>query len=112
MTIVVHGGAGEDPPQGRAGRQAGVERAAEAGAAVLARGGSALDAVVAAVVVLEDDPHFNAGRGSLLTEEGVVEMDASLMDGAELRAGAVAAVRRVANPIQAAFAVMREGREV
>jgi beta-aspartyl-peptidase (threonine type) len=110
--IVVHGGAGDDPDDGRAAREAGVERAAEAGAAVLARGGSALDAVVAAVVVLEDDPHFNAGRGSVLTTEGTVEMDASVMEGERLQAGAVGAVRGVANPVRAALAVLQEGREV
>jgi beta-aspartyl-peptidase (threonine type) len=111
-TIVVHGGAGDDPPDGREERRAGVERAAAAGAAVLDRGGGALDAVVETVVVLEDDPHFNAGRGSVLTEEGTIEMDASVMEGERLAAGAVAAVRRVANPIRAALAVLREGREV
>jgi len=102
MPIVVHGGAGDDPEDGRAARRAGVERAADAGAAVLERGGSALDAVAAAVVVLEDDPCFNAGLGSVLTEDGGVEMDASIMDGERLRAGAVAAVRGVPNPIHAA----------
>lgn len=111
-TIVVHGGAGEDPVDGREGRRVGVERAADAGASVLARGGSALEAVVEAVAMLEDDPHFNAGRGSVLTEEGTIEMDASVMEGERLAAGAVAAVRRVANPVRAALAVLREGREV
>jgi beta-aspartyl-peptidase (threonine type) len=111
-SIVVHGGAGDDPPDGRAARRAGVERAADAGATVLARGGSALDAVVEAVVLLEDDPHFNAGHGSALTAEGTVEMDASVMEGERLQAGAVAAVRGVANPVRAALAVLREGREV
>src|SRR5262249_4964166 len=110
--IVVHGGAGEDTPDGRATRRDGVERAADAGAAVLGRGGSALDAVVAAVVVLEDDPAFNAGLGSVLTEDGTVEMDASVMEGERLRAGAVGALRQVANPVLAALAVLREGREV
>jgi len=110
--IVVHGGAGEDPPEGRAARLAGVERAADAGADVLARGGSALDAVEAAVVVLEDDPAFNAGVGSVLTDAGTVEMDASIMDGRDLRAGAVGAARRVRNPIRAARALLHEGREV
>ena len=110
--IVVHGGAGEEQAEERAARRAGVERAADAGRAVLAAGGSAVDAVVEAVAVLEDDPHFNAGLGSVLTEEGVVEMDASVMDGTTLGAGAVAAVRGVANPVRAALAVMREGREV
>jgi beta-aspartyl-peptidase (threonine type) len=94
------------------GRRRGVARAAEAGWAVLADGGSALDAVIAAVAVLEDDPRFNAGVGSVLTEEGVVELDASLMEGALLGAGAVALVRGVANPIHLARAVMEEGREV
>src|SRR6185436_1222384 len=102
-TIVVHGGAGDDPPEGRDARRAGVESAADAGEEVLARGGTALEAVVAAVVVLEDDPHFNAGRGSALTEDGTVEMDASVMDGAGLSAGAVGAVHGVANPIRAAL---------
>ncbi len=110
--IVVHGGAGDDAPDGRVARHDGVERAADAGAAVLDRGGSALDAVIAAVVVLEDDPAFNAGVGSVLTDEGTIEMDASIMDGATLRAGAVGAIGRVANPVRAAIAVLREGREV
>jgi beta-aspartyl-peptidase (threonine type) len=110
--IVVHGGAGDESVDGREPRRAGVERAADAGWAVLEAGGGALDAVVAAVVVLEDDPHFNAGIGSTLTAEGTVEMDASVMEGESLRAGAVAAVRRVAQPVRAALAVLREGREV
>src|SRR5262245_16568128 len=97
--IVVHGGAGDDPLDGRAARRAGVERAADAGAAVLARGGGALDAVEASVVVLEDDPCFNAGVGSVLTDTGTVEMDASIMDGERLQAGAVGAARRLRNPV-------------
>ena len=112
QVIVVHGGAGEDPAEGRAARHAGVERAADAGADVLARGGSALDAVEAAVVLLEDDPCFNAGVGSVLTDAGTVEMDASIMDGDTLRAGAVGAARRIRNAVRAARAVMREDREV
>ncbi len=111
-TIVVHGGAGEDSPGERAARSAGVERAADVGAAALARGGTALEATVEAVAVLEDDPLFNAGLGSVLTQEGTVEMDASVMEGALLGAGAVAAARDVANPIRVALAVLREGREV
>lgn len=110
--ILVHGGAGRDDPADRAARRDGVRRATEAGWQVLARGGSALDAVVAATVVLEDDEHFNAGRGSVLTEEGLVEMDASVMDGGTLAAGAVGAVGRVANPVRAARAVLDGGREV
>jgi beta-aspartyl-peptidase (threonine type) len=111
-SIVVHGGAGEDAPEGRAARREGVERAADAGAAVLDRGGGALDAVVAAVALLEDDPAFNAGLGSVLTEEGTVEMDASVMDGETLKAGAVGAIRLVANPVHAALAVLHEGRDL
>lgn len=111
-TIVVHGGAGPEPPEDRPARRAGVERAARAGHAVLEAGGSALDAVLAAVVVLEDDPGFNAGLGSVLTTCGHVEMDASVMEGTALEAGAIGAVRGVANPILLADAVRREGREV
>jgi len=110
--IVVHGGAGAERADERAARRAGVARAAEAGQAVLAGGGSALDAVLAAVVVLEDDAAFNAGLGSVLTEDGQVETDASVMEGTTLGAGAVGAVRGVANPILLADAVRREGREV
>jgi beta-aspartyl-peptidase (threonine type) len=112
QSIVVHGGAGTDAPETHAARCDGLERAAGVGAAVLERGGSALDAVVEAVAVLEDDPHFNAGIGSVLTEDGTVEMDASVMEGERLEAGAVAMVRGVANPVRAALAVLSEGREV
>src|SRR5688572_5094287 len=80
MTIVVHGGAGRELPAERPARRAGVLRAVDAGWHVLAAGGGALDAVVAAVALLEDDPAFNAGLGSVLTESGDVEMDASVMD--------------------------------
>jgi len=110
--IVVHGGAGREDREERAPRRAGLRRAADAGWAVLARGGSALDAVVAATIVLEDDEHFNAGTGSVLTGNGWVEMDASLMDGRTLAAGAVAAVTRIGNPICGAHAVLEGGREV
>jgi isoaspartyl peptidase/L-asparaginase-like protein (Ntn-hydrolase superfamily) len=79
---------------------------------VLAGGGAALDAVEAAIVVLEDDPEFNAGRGAALTEYGRVELDASVMDGTTRAAGAVAAVRGVRNPVRAARAVLEEGRHV
>jgi beta-aspartyl-peptidase (threonine type) len=110
--IVVHGGAGSAEPGTEAARAAGVDAAAAAGWAVLAAGGSSVDAVVAAVTRLEDDPLFNAGLGAVLTEDGSVELDASLMSGADLRAGAVAFVRGVPNPILLARAVMDEGREV
>ena len=111
--IAIHGGAGvmrRDKP-GPANR-AGLERALDAGYEVLKAGGSAIEAVTAAVVVLEDDPLFNAGRGGSLNTDGDVEMDASIMEGAELRAGAVAAVRRIRNPVLAARAVMEKTRHV
>ena len=92
--------------------RSGAAAAVEAGHAVLAAGGAALDAVEAAVVVLEDDPEFNAGRGAALTEYGRVELDASMMDGTTRAAGAVAAVRGVRNPVRAARAVLEEGRHV
>ena len=111
-TIVVHGGAGRETEDDRVARQSGVARAAAAGWAVLERGGSALDAVVEAVVVLEDDPSFNAGLGSVLTADGAVEMDASVMAGETLAAGAVGAVAGVPNPVRLARAILDAGREV
>src|SRR3989442_8043403 len=96
--IAVHGGAGREDPATREARRAGVARAAEAGWAVLARGGHALDAVIEATVVLEDDPHFNAGLGSVLTEDGVVEADAAVMAGATPAPGAIRAGRGVPHP--------------
>lgn len=110
--IVVHGGAGRDDVATRAARRAGVLRAADAGWTMLADRGSALDAVVAAVAVLEDDPAFNAGLGAVLAEDGTVELDASVMAGDTLAAGAVGAVAGVANPIRLARVVLDEGREV
>jgi L-asparaginase / beta-aspartyl-peptidase len=114
IAIVVHGGAGGLPRDGaRHDRmRAGAAAAVEAGHAVLAGGGTSLEAVEAAVVVLEDDPEFNAGRGAALTEYGRVELDASMMDGTSRAAGAVAAVRGVRNPIRAARAVLEESRHV
>src|SRR4051812_24715852 len=114
IAIVVHGGGGRLPADdARAERvRAGAAAAVEAGHEVLAAGGAALDAVEAAVVVLEDDPEFNAGRGAALTEYGRVELDASMMDGTSRAAGAVAAVRGVRTPIRAAGAVLAEGRHV
>lgn len=103
--LIVHGGAGsiKDPE----GHRAGVIRAAEAGFAVLDQGGSALDAVLAAVRVLEDDPVFNAGTGSVLTLQGEVEMDAAVALG-DGRFGAVACVRGVRHPVDLARVVMEE----
>jgi L-asparaginase / beta-aspartyl-peptidase len=115
-TLLIHGGAGvmhrdEMTPEMDAAYRAGLNDALEAGSKVLASGGTALDAVQAAVLVLEDNPNFNAGRGAVLTREGVAELDASIMDGRDRRAGAVAQVRTVKNPIRAARHVMeRTGR--
>lgn len=110
-TLLIHGGAGvmrraEMTPEMDAAYRAGLNEALEAGSKVLAGGGAALDAVEAAVLVLEDNPNFNAGRGAVLTREGVAELDASIMDGRDRRAGAVAQVRTVRNPIRAARHVM------
>lgn len=104
--IVVHGGAGSWPRELWRPALRGVRRAAGMGAAVLAAGGSALDAVVEAVAALEDDPVFNAGTGSVLNREGEAEMDAGVMDGATLGAGGVAALRRVRNPVRVARRVL------
>ena len=103
--IVVHGGAGFWRRDIRVAR-VGVENAARDGFRVLADGGCALDAVESAVKVMENDPIFNAGKGSALTCRGTVEMDAAIMDGRKLSAGAVALVRRVKNPVQLARIVM------
>ena len=105
--IVVHGGAGFWKSDIRSAL-IGVRNAAFSGSRILAGGGSALDAVEAAVSVMEDDPIFNAGRGSSLTFNGTVEMDAAIMDGTDLSAGAVALVRKVKNPIQLARLVMEK----
>jgi len=115
--IAVHGGAGtirkgQLSAKRELGYRAGLETALKTGIALLASGGSALDAVQAAVVVLENDPHFNAGRGAVLTHEGLVELDASIMDGSSLRAGAVAAVRNLRNPVILARAVMDQSPHV
>lgn len=105
--IIVHGGAGFWKSDIR-GALIGVRHAASSGSKILARGGSALDAVEAAVSVMEDDPVFNAGRGSSLTFTGKVEMDAAIMDGRNLSAGAVALVARVKNPVRLARLVMEK----
>jgi beta-aspartyl-peptidase (threonine type) len=111
-SIIVHGGAGADPTDGGEELRDGVRAAVEAGWRILSGGGRALDAVEAAVRVLEDLPRFNAGRGSVLNSAGVVEMDASIMDGDRLDCGAVAAVTRIANPISLARRILQDGRHI
>jgi beta-aspartyl-peptidase (threonine type) len=103
--IVVHGGAGFWRRDVRRGL-AGVSRAASTGVQIFRSGGSAIDAVEAAVSIMEDDPVFNAGRGSSLTAAGTVEMDAAIMNGRYLSAGAVALIHKVKNPIRLARIVM------
>ena len=112
MRIVVHGGAGTVAPERFERLRAGVRAAAAAGEAILAAGGPALDAVVAAVRVLEDDPEFNAGFGAALTRDGTVETDASVMDGATQRAGAIAAVPDLREAVALARAVLDRGEHV
>jgi len=110
IAILVHGGVGPHPSETQ--RERGMTQAVRAGYALLAAGGSALEAVEAAVATLEDDPAFNAGRGSVLTADGTVEMDAALMEGHSLRAGAVGSVTGIQNPIHLARAVLEDGRHV
>ncbi len=115
--IEVHGGAGVIErknlgPEGDKHYREGLTRAIQAGAAVLDKGGSAVDAVEATLHVLEDDPLFNAGKGAVFTREGKNEMDASIMDGATLKAGAVACVTHTHSPISAARAVMDKSPHV
>lgn len=105
-SLIVHGGAWAIPDEAVAACQAGCRRALEASWAILQRGGAAVDAVEAAIVVLEEDPTFDAGIGSHLNRAGRVELDAIIMDGTTLNAGAVASVQRVRNPIRLARKVM------
>ena len=117
LVIVIHGGAGviersRMTAEHEASYRAGLAAALDAGYAVLERGGAALDAVGAAVRTLEDDPQFNAGRGAVLNHDGYCELDAAIMDGANLRAGAVAGVHHVKNPIDLARLVMEKSPHV
>ena len=115
--LVIHGGAGAmRPDHGDADHEErarqGLHDALGAGSAILDKGGSAVDAVEAAVRVLEDDPCFNAGRGSTLNAEGLVELDAAIMDGRQRRAGAVAGLRTTRAPITLARRLMERGPHV
>ncbi len=98
--LLVHGGAWAIPAADAEAHENGVRNALEAGYAVLRRGGAAIDAVEAAVVVLEDDPTFDAGRGSFLTSDGRVQLDALLMDGGRMKAGGVACVERLRSRVR------------
>jgi beta-aspartyl-peptidase (threonine type) len=115
--LVVHGGAGSmrpgrlDPEQEKCARD-GLEAALAAGSAILSKQESALDAVEAAVRVLEEDPCFNAGRGSVLTAEGFIELDAAIMDGRNRRAGAVAGLRTTRAPVSLARLLLAKGPHV
>lgn len=107
--VVVHGGGASCIPMDRKERVLqGIIKAATVGHNILKEGGSAVDAVEGAVIVLENDPEFNAGCGSVLNTNGDVEMDASIMDGKDLSTGAVSAVRCIANPIKLARLVMEK----
>ena len=110
--LIVHGGAWDIPAPLQARHEAGCRAAGKAGWQVLASGGSALDAVEAAIRVMEDDAVFDAGYGSHLNRDGVVELDAGMMDGKTLMAGAVAGVHRVANPISLARKVLHASEHV
>lgn len=117
VALVIHGGAGTMSrealtPEREAAIRADLNRALDAGHGVLAAGGSALEAVSAVIVILEDSPHFNAGKGAVFNAEGVNELDAAIMDGAGQRAGSVAGVHRVKNPIRLARAVMERSPHV
>ena len=108
IALIAHGGAGNIRPGGEQRAVEGMEAAVQGGRAILLAGGSALDAVCATVVALEDNPAYNAGTGSCLNSDGFVEMDACVMESANARAGAVAALQRVRNPILVARKVMEE----
>jgi beta-aspartyl-peptidase (threonine type) len=117
FVLAVHGGAGtilrrNMTPEREAAYHAGLRRALEAGRIILVEGGTALDAVTAAVMALEDEPLFNAGRGAVYTSAGKQEMDAAIMDGRERAAGAVAGICGPRNPILAARAVMEHSSHV
>ena len=110
--LLIHGGAWAMPDDAIAAHERGIAAALEAGWSALSRGGSAVDAVEAAITAMEDDDTFDAGRGSFLTRDGRVQLDALLMNGADLRSGGVACVERLRNPIQAARLVLDKSPHV
>jgi L-asparaginase / beta-aspartyl-peptidase len=117
IALIIHGGAGTikrenmTPEKEKAYHEA-LQLALTSGYAVLERGGKSLDAVVAAIKIMEDSPLFNAGKGAVFTSDGKNELDASIMDGSNLMAGAVAGVTTIKNPITAAYAVMTKSEHV
>jgi L-asparaginase / beta-aspartyl-peptidase len=111
-SLIVHGGAWNIPDAAIASCREGCRRALEAGWKILSGGGAAIDAVEAAIVVLEDDPVFDAGVGSHLNRDGKVQLDAIVMDGATLKAGAVAGVERIRNPIRLARKIMEQSEHM
>lgn len=116
-SLAIHGGAGvieraNLSPEQDAAYRAALTRALEAGSAVLRSGGEALDAIQAAIEIMEDDPLFNAGRGAVFTAEGKIELDAAVMNGADLTAGAAAGLTRTRHPIAAARAIMERSPHV
>ncbi len=112
ISFVVHGGAWDIPDNAVDAHRDGVRRAFKAGWSVLAKGGSAVEAVETAIIILEDDETFDAGRGSFINQVGEVELDASIMNGKDLRAGAIAAVQNVKNPISLARKIMEDSEHV
>ncbi|PYL37306.1 MAG: isoaspartyl peptidase/L-asparaginase, partial [Verrucomicrobia bacterium] len=115
--LVIHGGAGtidrsRMTPEAEREYRAGLERALAAGYEILKRGGSSLDATEAAVRLLEDDPHFNAGKGAVFTSAGTNELDAAIMDGNTLKAGTVASLKHIRNPVSLARLVMEKSGHV
>lgn len=117
IALAIHGGCGVLPQDSMTAQEWAEARldlgdALRAGYAVLKAGGRSVDAVEAAVVVMEDSPHFNAGHGAALNEHGLHELDASIMDGQTLEAGAISAARVIRNPIKAARVLMNDGRAV
>jgi beta-aspartyl-peptidase (threonine type) len=117
ITLVIHGGAGtirkaNMTPEKEAAYHAALKQALDSGYAVLKRGGKSTDAVITAIKIMEDSPLFNAGKGAVFTNEEKNELDAAIMDGSNLMAGAVAGVTTIKNPITAAYAVMTQSEHV
>jgi L-asparaginase / beta-aspartyl-peptidase len=117
ITLVIHGGAGTIrkelmPPERERAYHAALKQALDSGYSILAAGGRSVDAVIAAITIMENSPLFNAGKGAVFTDAGTNELDASIMDGSNLQAGAVAGVTTIKNPIAAAYAVMTRSKHV